>query len=1162
MIPSEDTMEMENASHGSTTGEVNGKFDKVDENGGANPNTPDNDELPTAMKDNDVEHSNASVASKEVTFTTTTEDSNKPSGVTKRLEFPQKKLYGRAQELDQIQFAYQKILQPPHHHAQALFISGYSGCGKTALAEEAARRIGEQHKHEKTSAPFVIRGRYEPQRTSLPYKGIAEAFAHWFKNLSSRDKRKLSQVHVTLKQAIGDDVNSLANIVPSLRKLILGKEDVAKESNQPGVPDSDQKEVMSKSQLQFAFISLLRCICQSSAEKSIIMYIDDLQNADFDSLELIESLISYQGSNEPPVPKFLFLGSFRANEVPPEHPLAIMVEKLEVHDERPEESTVETLTLADLSKDSVQEFIADTLDQRSKGRRISTLTNAVYERTLGNMFYTKQALDTLFRENILLYDTATCRWNWVLETEEELKKLLPTDMVYSKIMTTPKELRRALTVASYTRSTFDVNTLCVLMNVTDPSAGIQTDETLLPLLELAVADGLLVHAGDDFSQSAASSHDSSNRGSSRSSGRRIRSDGSISLSTREGEPSSSSTASFSLKEFSFAHDRIRETASGLISDQQELDKFRLLIGNALVECAQDDGEAWMFFVGVHHLNLVPKHFFTNDEKKLRMASLNFESADESLTKAAFETAAKFAEKGIAYLPESCWEGPHRDLAYSLHAVAAEAQRLLGNIESMEKYCQNCLGKQQKRPMDEMFGIYYTLAVGLMYGSDRYQEVREIILNLLEAMDFPFPRSPTAAKKAFLAEMISFMWNKSKWHDSLRNADFMTDTKKIKAMQAVRKLGALAYLLGDKATVALTVLRGTMITIKHGVCVHSPTFVAGVGAVTTGLLNDLTLSRSFGDDALFLLDKVNMKASTPPTVWMTYFLGKAWTLPPSACIEPLRKAFHVGLSTDQSDHTSWSAIISSYYCFASGKPLDRLDDDLNKECKRSKSAGLRVQNVVCTVFRRMVLGLTSKDKDVLPVPVLTQAEESTSYLPVFFQNFERSERGYLGEYKLCADHAAKHKDFGLKRMRGSFLNCVDAVISGLSCLIMHGITRKTEYKREFKRLYGLLSNWAKVKEASPVIRYGKLLLDAESSSIKGRITSAETNFEQAMELALKYKHVHDASLIAERWAVFALNCLQDEAQAKERLDQALLYSKKWGAVARTENLETRFASLLE
>jgi predicted ATPase len=89
----------------------------------------------------------------------------------------------------------------------------------------------------------------------------------------------------------------------------------------------------------------------TTKEHPLVIFLDDLQWADSASLNLLKLLMSEANS------QYLFLiGAYRDNEVSPAHPLMLTLDEIENN-----EGIVNTITLAPLQQQDLNQFVADTL---------------------------------------------------------------------------------------------------------------------------------------------------------------------------------------------------------------------------------------------------------------------------------------------------------------------------------------------------------------------------------------------------------------------------------------------------------------------------------------------------------------------------------------------------------------------------------------------------------------------------------------------------------------------------------------------------------------------------------------------------------------------------------------------------------------------------------
>ncbi|KAL7576178.1 hypothetical protein ACA910_004832 [Epithemia clementina (nom. ined.)] len=160
---------------------------------------------------------------------------------------------------------------------------------------------------------------------------------------------------------------------------------------------------------------------------------------------------------------------------------------------------VHFMELFNLSPDSIAEFIADCLDPKNDDNDTDNndeldksdepphlpssiawvVAQIIYQKTLGNIFNVKQALEELVRKNALYYDTISFEWQFVVTGAPPpaangrgsnhrssnsssvlestlLSQFLSEDvilMVQGKLQTLPPPLQRALILAAYTTPT-------------------------------------------------------------------------------------------------------------------------------------------------------------------------------------------------------------------------------------------------------------------------------------------------------------------------------------------------------------------------------------------------------------------------------------------------------------------------------------------------------------------------------------------------------------------------------------------------------------------------------------------------------------------------------------------------------------------------------------
>ncbi len=192
-------------------------------------------------------------------------------------------LLGREWHLATIKTQYERV----HEFGKpiAVFISGKSGEGKSALVERFLRDLAE------SDDVTLLAGRcYD--RESVPFKALdslIDALASYLRQLETTEAAIL----------LPDDANFLAQVFP-----VLSRVDVIAKRPAPDVARLDQQQVRKR-----AFGALRELLRRVSKSRQVVMFCDDLQWGDADSAEVLIDVLA--GDN---APRLLLLGSYRSDE--------------------------------------------------------------------------------------------------------------------------------------------------------------------------------------------------------------------------------------------------------------------------------------------------------------------------------------------------------------------------------------------------------------------------------------------------------------------------------------------------------------------------------------------------------------------------------------------------------------------------------------------------------------------------------------------------------------------------------------------------------------------------------------------------------------------------------------------------------------------------------
>ena len=238
---------------------------------------------------------------------------------------------GRGRELAVLQDAHRSMAEGG---ARTVLVSGESGVGKTRLIDEFATWASRD------GSRVLIGGAVDMGDGGLPYVPLIEALR------PLADDREL-------RRAVGVGAGDLGQLLP-----ILG--DASSTAN------------------GFAQARLFEQLLGLFARLApLVLVVEDLQWADRSTRDLLTYLERNLGQAQ-----VMLIGSYRTDELPPNHPLLRLVAVLR------RSRRVDLLTLARFSSEEHQEHVAALLGEEAT----RSLASAVYQRSGGNPFFTEELL--------------------------------------------------------------------------------------------------------------------------------------------------------------------------------------------------------------------------------------------------------------------------------------------------------------------------------------------------------------------------------------------------------------------------------------------------------------------------------------------------------------------------------------------------------------------------------------------------------------------------------------------------------------------------------------------------------------------------------------------------------------------------------------------------
>ena len=375
--------------------------------------------------------------------------------VPEELHLPQG-VFGREKELQKLVDAFHRVKEGI---PKVLFISGYSGVGKTTLVNELYTPV-------KKSGGLFIQGKSDQYKKTTPYDSLRQAFDLLFTEILSQDKASIFAWKSKITAALGSNTGIITAIFPKLEKIIGPQEPVE------SLPIHEAHNRFNR-----VMINFLQAV--ASVEKPLVIFLDDLHWADHNSIQLLQLMLSVSERIH-----VLFIGAYRDNEAANSPSLQSLLDNMAAGLGASEIICLDPLNLSD-----VRRMLSEILHYTS--RQTEILARLCHKKTGGNPFFLWHFIMSLKDDGQLYFDPEKRTWEMKLEhivSRSATDNVV--DLMVGKIEKLPQGTIEILKLAACINNTFDVETLSVIL-------GVSRDSTAEALMQ-AIREGLVVSPEQDL----------------------------------------------------------------------------------------------------------------------------------------------------------------------------------------------------------------------------------------------------------------------------------------------------------------------------------------------------------------------------------------------------------------------------------------------------------------------------------------------------------------------------------------------------------------------------------------------------------------------------------------------------------------------------------------
>jgi predicted ATPase/signal transduction histidine kinase/tRNA A-37 threonylcarbamoyl transferase component Bud32 len=373
--------------------------------------------------------------------------------VPARFQLPQR-LYGREAQIHALLESFERVAR--EGKSEWVLVRGYSGIGKSSVVHELHKPILQRRS-------VFLSGKFHPLQRDVPYATLAQSMRALVQQVLAGSDEEVAAWRQRLLEAFEGNGQVLVRLVPQLEQVV-GK--------LPAVPELPPVEAQNRFNRLFQrFLGVF-----ATPERPLVLFLDDLQWADFATLKLLQYLTPHLDT--PPV---LLIGAYRDNEVSASHPLVLALAEV-----RKAAGRLVDIHLGPLSLTQTQQLVADALPGAAHPV-VAPLSALVQEKTGGNPFFLLQLLQTLYQDGVIAR-APQGGWRW---DPEAVRANGYSDNVVEfmadRLRQLPSHTQRLLRLAACVGSAFALEILAPLCH--------QEASEVERGLEPALQEGLVVEAG-------------------------------------------------------------------------------------------------------------------------------------------------------------------------------------------------------------------------------------------------------------------------------------------------------------------------------------------------------------------------------------------------------------------------------------------------------------------------------------------------------------------------------------------------------------------------------------------------------------------------------------------------------------------------------------------
>ncbi|MBD2449920.1 AAA family ATPase [Nostoc sp. FACHB-152] len=835
----------------------------------------------------------------------------------------------------------------------------------------------------------------------------------------------------------------------------------------------------------------------------LVIFLDDLQWADSASLKLMQLLMA-------DTQHLLLIGAYRDNEVNSAHPFILALSELQKTG-----VTINSITLESLSQIQINKLVANTL--KCPEEIAWNLSTLIFRKTQGNPFFTTQFLKALHHDGLIQFNLELGCWQCDIS---QITQQAVTDDVVNfmalQLQKLPLSTQYVLQLAACIGDQFDLATLAIVSE--------QDEVETAACLWKALQEGLILPRDDIYKFYVGQERQTVTSGISQS------------------------------VTYKFLHDRVQQAAYSLIPNEQK-QATHLKLGQLLINNISETEKEEKIFQIVSQLN-IGLNLVTQQQERNQLAQLNLLAGRKAKTSTAYTAAVEYLMVGIKMLAIDSWQSQY-GLTLALYEEAANAEYLNTNFEQALNLTQIIL-QQTTQILDRIKA--YELIVQIYIAQDEQVKAIETGIKALEQLKI-------SLISLDLSQVNS--WYQLPSLEKLVDIPDMSNPESLAGIQLLMSITPAVHHVKPEMFPSVTL---TMLNLCQEQGNSSlAAFVYGCYSVLLcAVIKDIDNAYHAGLISLMLLEQHQSQAVSARVYMIFGVFICAYKEHGENTLKFLQDSIQSGLEFGDIEHAAYSMMAECTHLLLIGEDLDTVE----KRQAQYINILVELKQKHCLdyakIWRQVTLNLLGKSFnkckltgwDVEEIETLSHLHNTHNHQSLFTIYLAKTITTYtFGNYKLAvinAEQAIEYSDgaFGL------LVVAAHNFYYSLSLLAQYSECDRPQQEHYLNQVLANQEIMEFCASHAPMNFQHKYdLVTAETARVMEDMLKAIEYYERAISAAKKNKYLQEEALSNELAAKFYLNWGKEKI-AQTYMQEAYYCYARWGAKAKTDDLEKNYPQLLQ